>query len=92
MPKVEGKANIKGTGSRVFPWCVLAVVGENTCSHVHGVTIFILECCIRLLIVSVLGVRPVGYEAGDRFVKLPEMIPKMIVPDLTSFKVVLYCS
>jgi large subunit ribosomal protein L41 len=41
------------------------------------------------LIVSDLGVRPVGYEAGDRFMKVPEMIPELIVPDLTGFKVVL---
>jgi hypothetical protein len=41
------------------------------------------------LIVSDLGVRPVGYEVGDRFVKVPEMIPELIVPDLTDFKVVL---
>lgn len=40
------------------------------------------------LIVSDLGVRPVGYEAGERFVKVPEMIPELIVPDLTGFKVV----
>jgi hypothetical protein len=57
--------------------------------QIHGVTVIILECWIRLLIFSDLGVRPVGYEAGDRFVKVPEMIPELIVPDLTGFKVIL---
>ena len=52
-------------------------------------TVFILECSTRLLIVSDLGVRPVGYGAGDKFVKVPEMIPELIVPDLTGFKVIL---
>lgn len=60
---------------------------RNCCKH--AIAIFISECCIGLLIVSDLGVRPVGYEAGDRFVKVPEMIPELIVPDLTGFKVVL---
>lgn len=31
--------------------------------------------------------RPVGYETEDGFVKVPEMIPDLIVPDLTGFKV-----
>jgi len=39
-----------------------------------------------------LGVRPVGYGAGDRFVKVPEMIPELIVPDLTGFKLKPYVS
>jgi hypothetical protein len=43
---------------------------------------------IRVLIVSDLGVRPVGYYVGDEFVKVPEMIPELIVPDLTGFKVI----
>jgi hypothetical protein len=37
--------------------------------------------------VSDLGVKPVGYGIGDTFVKVPEMIPELIVPDLTDFKV-----
>jgi hypothetical protein len=48
----------------------------------------VLECCdIRVLILSDLGVRPVGYNVGDTFVKVPEMIPELIVPDLTGFQV-----
>lgn len=43
---------------------------------------------ICILIVSDLGVRPVGYNVGDTFVKVPEMIPELIVPDLTGFKVI----
>jgi large subunit ribosomal protein L41 len=55
-------------------------------------SIFILECHdIRVLIVSDLGVRPVGYYAGDTFVKVPEMIPELIVPDLTGFQVIQKC-
>jgi hypothetical protein len=49
----------------------------------------ILEYGIRLLGVSDLGVRPVGYGIGDTFVKVPEMIPELIVPDLTGFQVIL---
>lgn len=33
------------------------------------------------------GVRPVGYLENGRFVKVPEMIPQIMVPDLTDFKV-----
>jgi len=44
-----------------------------------------------VLIVSDLGVRPVGYEVGDTFVRVPEMIPELIVPDLTGFKVIRKC-
>lgn len=40
-----------------------------------------------MLGVSDLGVKPVGYGIGDTFVKVPEMIPELIVPDLTDFKV-----
>lgn len=39
-----------------------------------------------------LGVRPVGYHVGDTFVKVPEMIPELIVPDLTGFKLKPYVS
>jgi hypothetical protein len=50
---------------------------------------FILECYgISILIFSDLGVRPVGYYVGDAFVKVPEMIPELVVPDLTGFKVI----
>lgn len=34
------------------------------------------------------GVRDVGYETADgKFVEIPEMIPEIVVPDLTDFKV-----
>jgi hypothetical protein len=50
---------------------------------------FILERYgIHVLIVSDLGVRPVGYYVGETFVKVPEMIPELIVPDLTGFQVI----
>ncbi|XP_049784615.1 39S ribosomal protein L41, mitochondrial isoform X3 [Schistocerca cancellata] len=32
------------------------------------------------------GVRPIGYKKDDRFIMVPEMIPELIVPDLTNFK------
>ncbi|XP_049784613.1 39S ribosomal protein L41, mitochondrial isoform X1 [Schistocerca cancellata] len=36
------------------------------------------------------GVRPIGYKKDDRFIMVPEMIPELIVPDLTNFKVTLF--
>lgn len=31
------------------------------------------------------GVRPIGYQVGDRFIKVPEMTPEIIVPSLEGF-------
>ncbi|XP_069679018.1 large ribosomal subunit protein mL41 isoform X2 [Periplaneta americana] len=39
-----------------------------------------------------LGVRPTGYKRGDTFVEVPEMIPELVVPDLTGFKLKPYVS
>lgn len=33
------------------------------------------------------GVRPTGYQDGPTFKVIPEMIPEIVVPDLTGFKV-----
>ena len=33
------------------------------------------------------GVRPTGYQDGTTFKVIPEMIPEIVVPDLTGFKV-----
>lgn len=33
------------------------------------------------------GVKDVGYMDGNKFITVPEMIPELIVPDLTDFKV-----
>jgi len=35
------------------------------------------------------GVRPTGYKPrpGAAFVQIPQMVPEIIVPDLTDFKV-----
>nr|SVE77988.1 EOG090X0IZW [Daphnia lumholtzi] len=38
------------------------------------------------------GVRPIGYKAGTSFVKINELIPEIIVPDLTGFKLKPYVS
>lgn len=38
------------------------------------------------------GVRDVGYNLNGRFVKVPEMIPELIVPDLTDCKLKPYVS
>nr|SVE74565.1 EOG090X0IZW [Daphnia barbata] len=38
------------------------------------------------------GVRPVGYKAGTSFVQINEMVPEIIVPDLTGFKLKPYVS
>ncbi|XP_013140856.1 PREDICTED: 39S ribosomal protein L41, mitochondrial [Papilio polytes] len=38
------------------------------------------------------GVRDVGYYMNGKFVKIPEMIPEIIVPDLTDFKLKPYVS
>lgn len=39
------------------------------------------------------GVRPIGYDTEDgKFVKIPEMIPELIVPDLTDCKLKPYVS
>lgn len=35
------------------------------------------------------GVRPTGYQVGKSFKVVPEMIPEIVVPDLTGFKVLL---
>ena len=32
-------------------------------------------------------VKPFGYHYGKRFIPVPEMIPELVVPDLTDFKV-----
>lgn len=34
------------------------------------------------------GVRPTGYKIGSKFVLVDEMIPEIVVPDLTGFKVI----
>lgn len=39
-----------------------------------------------------LGVQPIGYKVGDTFVTVSEMIPELIVPDLTDFKLKPYVS
>lgn len=36
------------------------------------------------------GVRDVGYTLDGKFVTIPEMIPELVVPDLTDFKVNFY--
>lgn len=33
------------------------------------------------------GVRPTGYRVGNNFIQVDEMIPDIVVPDLTGFKV-----
>ncbi|XP_067011902.1 large ribosomal subunit protein mL41 [Anabrus simplex] len=38
------------------------------------------------------GVRRTGYMSGKRFVHVPEMVPDLIVPDLTDFKLKPYVS
>nr|SVE76143.1 EOG090X0IZW [Daphnia hispanica] len=38
------------------------------------------------------GVRPIGYKSGTSFVTIKELIPEMIVPDLTGFKLKPYVS
>nr|CAI5856451.1 unnamed protein product [Callosobruchus analis] len=38
------------------------------------------------------GVRDVGYHNGEKFVLIPEMIPEIIVPDLTDCKLKPYVS
>nr|SVE89018.1 EOG090X0IZW [Daphnia sinensis]SVE89639.1 EOG090X0IZW [Daphnia sinensis]SVE91520.1 EOG090X0IZW [Daphnia sinensis]SVE92146.1 EOG090X0IZW [Daphnia sinensis] len=38
------------------------------------------------------GVRPIGYKAGTSFVKINELVPEIIVPDLTGFKLKPYVS
>ncbi|KAF2905820.1 hypothetical protein ILUMI_00356 [Ignelater luminosus] len=38
------------------------------------------------------GVREIGYKVGDKFVTIPEMVPELIVPDLTGFKLKPYVS
>ncbi|XP_057670895.1 39S ribosomal protein L41, mitochondrial [Diorhabda carinulata] len=38
------------------------------------------------------GVRDVGYIEGNKFITIPEMIPELIVPDLTGFKLKPYVS
>nr|SVE73311.1 EOG090X0IZW [Ceriodaphnia reticulata] len=38
------------------------------------------------------GTRPIGYKAGSAFVPIPELIPEIIVPDLTGFKLKPYVS
>lgn len=44
-----------------------------------------MKCCLYLDY----GVRPTGYKPrpGAAFVQIPEMVPELIVPDLTGFKV-----
>nr|SVE93376.1 EOG090X0IZW [Moina brachiata] len=38
------------------------------------------------------GVRPTGYLHGTKFVPVPQMIPELVVPDLTGFKLKPYVS
>ncbi|KYN04474.1 PREDICTED: 39S ribosomal protein L41, mitochondrial [Cyphomyrmex costatus] len=38
------------------------------------------------------GVRDIGYQIGDKFVTVPEMIPELIVPSLEDFKLKPYVS
>uniref|UniRef100_A0A1B6KJP9 39S ribosomal protein L41, mitochondrial n=1 Tax=Graphocephala atropunctata TaxID=36148 RepID=A0A1B6KJP9_9HEMI len=38
------------------------------------------------------GVRDTGYKVDNRFIEVPEMIPEIIVPDLTDFKLKPYVS
>ncbi|XP_025835037.1 39S ribosomal protein L41, mitochondrial-like [Agrilus planipennis] len=38
------------------------------------------------------GVRDTGYKLNGKFIKVPEMIPELIVPDLTDFKLKPYVS
>ncbi|XP_046464474.1 39S ribosomal protein L41, mitochondrial-like [Daphnia pulex] len=38
------------------------------------------------------GVRPIGYKNGSAFVEIKELIPEIIVPDLTGFKLKPYVS
>lgn len=38
------------------------------------------------------GVRPTGYQVGKSFKVVPEMIPEIVVPDLTGFKLKPYVS
>ncbi|XP_046998626.1 39S ribosomal protein L41, mitochondrial isoform X2 [Schistocerca americana] len=38
------------------------------------------------------GVRPIGYKKDNRFIMVPEMIPELVVPDLTNFKLKPYVS
>ena len=33
------------------------------------------------------GVRSIGYKKGSAFMKVDELVPEIIVPDLTGFKV-----
>jgi hypothetical protein len=44
-----------------------------------------MKCCVYLDY----GVRPTGYKprSGAAFVQISEMVPELIVPDLTGFKV-----
>nr|SVE94001.1 EOG090X0IZW [Scapholeberis mucronata] len=38
------------------------------------------------------GVRPTGYKIGNKYVQVDEMIPEIVVPDLTGFKLKPYVS
>lgn len=41
---------------------------------------------IVTLCFSAYGTRPIGYKDGTSFKIIPEMIPEIVVPDLTGFK------
>lgn len=43
--------------------------------------------CFVIFIFLDYGVRPIGYKAGTSFVKINELVPEILVPDLTGFKV-----
>ena len=42
---------------------------------------------LKSIIISDYGARPIGYVENGKFVKVPEMIPEIMVPDLTGFQV-----
>ncbi|PSN42105.1 39S ribosomal protein L41 [Blattella germanica] len=39
-----------------------------------------------------LGARPIGVKINNEFVTIPEMVPELVVPDLTDFKLKPYVS
>ncbi|KAG8184663.1 hypothetical protein JTE90_012148 [Oedothorax gibbosus] len=43
-------------------------------------------------LVDLRGMRPAGYYEGKKFVHVPEMIPELVVPDLTGFTLKPYVS
>lgn len=49
--------------------------------------LFSVDICILLFNFADYGVRPIGYRAGTSFTIVPEMIPEIVMPDLTNFNV-----